>query len=63
MNCFYVDLLQGTFFFQKKEEEEINVRVVCFDSIFRKAFLGDKVVEKKLFCRNKLLWEGFFGDG
>lgn len=40
----------------------MNVSVVGGYGIFCKAFLGDQIMEKKLFCRNELLWEGFSGD-
>jgi len=56
-------LLQGFLFSQKKEKENINVCVVSFDGIVCKAFLSDEIMEKELFCRNKLLWKGFVGDG
>lgn len=45
-----VYLLQRLLFFLKKEKKNINVCVVCLDSIVCKAFLGDQVMEKELFC-------------
>lgn len=63
MDGFVGDLLQRFSFCYKKEQEKMNISVVCLYSIFRIAFLGDQVMEKKLFSRNKLLWEGFSGDG
>lgn len=58
-----VYLGKGFFLFlEKKSKKEVNVAFVGCNTIFGKAFLGDQIVEKKLSCRNKLLWEGFAGD-
>jgi len=57
------DLLQRFSFLQEKNKKEMNICVVGLNSIFCKAFFSDQIMKKDLFCRNKLLWEGFSGDG
>jgi hypothetical protein len=54
------DLLQGIYsgLLAEKCEKKVNVGLVGLDGIYRKTFFGDKVVEKKLSCRNELLREG-----
>ncbi len=65
MNSRTVDLLQGAYwrFFLQESKKEVNIGRVGLDGVFGKAFLRDQVVEKKLFCRNKLLGEGCGVDG
>ena len=60
---FAVYLLQGFFFLQEKEKKDVNVSVVGFDGIVCETFLRDQIMEKELFCSNKLLWKGFASDG
>lgn len=55
---------EGLFLFlEEKSQEEVNVALIGYNTVFGKTFLGDQIVEKKLSCGNKLLWEGFTGDG
>lgn len=56
-------MLQGFIFCGQEEKKKMDIRVVGSDRVFCKAFLGDQVMEKNLFCRNELLWEGLSGDG
>jgi len=63
MNCFSSDILQRFLFCCQEEKEKMNIGIVGSDRVFCKALLGNQVMEKDLFCRNELLWEGFSSDG
>jgi hypothetical protein len=48
---------------EKKGKKQVNIAVIGMHSIFCESFLGDQVMEKKLFRDDKLLGKGFAGDG
>lgn len=66
VNSLVVDLseaLDPSHVLQEKGKKEVDVTVVSLNGILSKSLLGYQVVEKKLFCLEKLLGKGLADNG